>query len=196
METRVKGHNSQGNNINFDKEISGWIQCFATSDWMFLSYLTDGYYDINDDVGIARFLTTLLTGGEDVGAEPRPIPKNHDEMFLWSKNFDMIKKYLLIAGCNKKIEYSGDNGFSFDQIYGILKSRPMIIGTYKIGGLPGGHIIVADHIDPNGDIVVKDPAGDARMNYKAGSGDGAVYPLQMCKDHFGQNGKIHSIYEV
>jgi uncharacterized protein YvpB len=56
----------------------------------------------------------------------------------------------------------------------------VIIGTFKLGGLPGGHIILLVGIDDY-DYIVNDPFGNANTNYKDKNGAGVIYPKELIK---------------
>lgn len=59
------------------------------------------------------------------------------------------------------------------------KIGPLILGTHKLGGLPGGHIIlVVDYNAKTNCLVCHDPFGNAMTNYKDHDGAYVEYPVE------------------
>ena len=66
--------------------------------------------------------------------------------------------------------------FPIEQLPHTLEAGPVIIGTNKMGGLPGGHIILlVDYDHERNAFVVNDPYGDATGNYLYAHGHGVRY---------------------
>lgn len=176
------------------KKISGWVQCFTASAWNYLSWMTDNFFQFGDKIATLRYLTYILTGGRNEFDQETEIPSDHDAMFMYEKQLFAMNHYLHdIAFSDKRMNgFIGDGG-SYDAVLQIAKKRPVIVGTYKIGGLPGGHVMILDHTGNNFNVMI-DPAGDARTNYKIPSGYGVEYSDSMCREHFGRGGRIHALW--
>lgn len=71
----------------------------------------------------------------------------------------------------------------------IVASKPVILGTKNLGGLPGGHIIIAKGVTLDG-IICNDPFGNANTSYKDTSGIDVEYKDAFLKKHFSN----HVIY--
>ena len=167
---RKIGYNSQRNNIAV-KGLSGSVQCFATSAWMFLSYFAPEKYKVDDDKTLSYFVGDVTRNAAS------------DE-FEWSKQAAMIQKYLDAAGVKKKVKLgidldTGDGLVSPDALVKLLDENPVIIGTKKLGGLPGGHIILGVDATPDGHVIVNDPYGNANGNYSDANGEGVIYSTAM-----------------
>lgn len=180
---RKIGYNSQRNNAAV-KGLSGAVQCFATSAWMFLSYYAPNTYKADDDAGLARFVADVTKNGRS-------------NEFEWSVQAATIQKYLAAAGVKKvvrlEIDLNKDTGLlSPDDLRAKLASGPVIIGTKKLGGLTGGHLILAVDNAPDGKVYHNDPYGDANTMYSDPNGESVLYTTEMYdKEH---PGFIRAIY--
>jgi hypothetical protein len=94
------------------------------------------------------------------------------------------------AGLNKWLHEKGVQGnamlnlnASFADIRQVLNSGPVVIGTNKMGNLPGGHVILGVGKDDLS-IICLDPFGDARNNYTDGTGDSVYYYDEFLKKYF------------
>lgn len=161
--------------------LTGSVQCFATSAWMFLSFYRPDKYKADDDAGLAAFVAEVTK-------------RSKDDEFEWKAQADMIEKYLgdtVFLGINLN---TGDGIVTLEDLRERLKSGPVIIGTKKMGGLPGGHIILAVDNTPDGKFYCNDPYGDANTGYKDKNGENVIYHAAMFdKEHPGA--LIRAIYK-
>lgn len=181
---RKIGYNSQRNN-KVVNGLSGAVQCFATSAWMFLSYYAPDKYKADDDAGLADFVAAVTK-----------FSKNDE--FEWSKQAALIQLYLMRADVKKTvtlgIDLNKDKGLlSPEDLAEKLKAGPVIIGTKKLGGLPGGHIVLAADVTPDGKLYVNDPFGDANTGYNDVNGENVIYTIGMI-DKENPDGPIRGIY--
>jgi len=157
---RKIGYNYQTDNI-IALGIRGSSQCFSTCDWMFLSYYCQ-LYKVNDDPMIKQYIEAL--GKEDV-----------NKIFEWEAHRMQIQKWLFVQNVPGLMK---QELISKDKLKELLKTRPVIIGTKKMAGLPGGHIILG--VDVDGDnIICNDPYGNALTNYKSKNGENVQYVFEM-----------------
>lgn len=169
---------------NWAGKLSGYRQCFYSAAVIFQSYFLtaitnwktfyEEYVDSTEATvgkpGIAERLFPNLTGR--TGA-------------FWAVHLAAIKENVPFKNFQFK------ENLSFEELKKIIETRPAIIGTNKIGGLPGGHIIVAVRNAPGG-VVVKDSYGNANTNYKDHNGDEIVIKDELLKKHFAKR----AIYEI
>ena len=167
---RKVGYNCQRDNFTIDG-IPGSSQCFATSAWMFLSFYSP-HYAAGDDVGLKQYIS-------DVTAT------NSTNEYEWAAHQAMITKYMSRAGVSGtvKLGINLDNGNGLltpTDLYDKLTIGPVIIGTKKMAGLPGGHIILGVDVAPNGaGVICNDPYGSALTGYSDHNGEAVIYPVTM-----------------
>lgn len=173
-------YNSQRDNYTVGG-VNGYSQCFSTSAVMLLSYLAPNVYKA-DDATIKQYITDLTVGN----------------MFEWSRQAAMIQRYLDKAGApytvKLGIDLTHDTGLlTPEDLREKLAFAPVIVGTKKMAGLPGGHIILAIDNTPDGKYCVNDPYGDANTGYKDANGAGVIYHSGLFDpEHPGA--KIRAIY--
>jgi len=168
--------NSQRNNFDFAGKFKGYQQCFATSAWMFMSFFSD-FFRADDDKQLAKYVDDVCNevGESGIGEEEAKYHKlSGNSAYYWLVQSAGIKKWLGSAG--KKIAISYDSQSTADKIKSALKDSPVIVGTNRLGGLKGGHIILIADIDGE-DFIVNDPYGNARTNYTDHNGDSVRYPV-------------------
>lgn len=179
------GYNSQRDNAAV-RGLSPHVQCFATSAWMFLSYFAPEKYPYNNDELLSYYIMDVIRNGKD-------------KEFEWKDQAEMIQKYLDAAGVQKKVHLaidlnSGRGKLSIADLEAVLKVSPVIVGTKKMGGLPGGHIILAKGAVTDHFISCNDPYGNANSNYSSADGDGVLYHYSMFDKADPEN--IRGIYAV
>lgn len=192
-------YNSQRDNIDFAGKFPGWMQCFSTCAWMFISYyypIYDGdndellslyVDDVEDSVGIAGT-------AEKVIARLKLKIKGHSS-FYWKIHQEAIQYRL--TPTSKEIIYN--EHFPINQLPEIIKAGPVIIGTNKLGGLPGGYIILlVDYINKFEDLfIINDPYGDATTNYSNRWGESVGYGKKLLEKHINYgNNQCRVIYAV
>jgi hypothetical protein len=84
-----------------------------------------------------------------------------------------------------------DKNISYEQLRALINDGPVILQTDKMGGLRGGHIILAIDYNDYG-IICHDPFGDAVTNYTDHDGDAVVYSDLYLRKYTGD--KIRCIY--
>jgi len=181
--------NSQRNNYDFAGKFKGYQQCFATSAWMFMSFFSE-LFRADDDKQLSRYVDDVCNevGETGIGEEEAKYNKlSGNSAYYWLVQVAAIKKWLGQAG--KKIAISYDSETTADKIKSALKNSPVIVGTNRLGGLKGGHIILIVDIDGE-DFIVNDPYGNAQTNYKDHNGDSVRYPVAWLSKYLSG----HSIY--
>lgn len=180
-------YNSQRNNKTV-KSLAPSVQCFATSAWMFLSFYAPEKYRGDDDAALSWFVGDVTM-------------KAASDEFEWSAQAAMIQKYLDAAGVRKKVKLgidldTGNPLTPVDQLRALLTAGPVIVGTKKMGNLPGGHIILAiDNADDGAGVICHDPYGDARLNYSSADGASVVYPVFMFDAKY-PAGPVRTLYAI
>jgi hypothetical protein len=171
MEGKMRqiGYNNQRDNF-IVAGIKGSSQCFATAAWMFMSFYTDKY-EARDDTGLKKYIADLTANDAQ-----------HE--YEWEAQRNEIQKYLNDAGIKGKVKlginlFTGVPLVSADALKALLKQGPVIIGTSKMAGLPGGHLILGVDVTDNGSIICHDPYGNALTGYKDQNGEAVTYPISM-----------------
>lgn len=182
---RVIEYNEQRDNFDFKGIFKGSCQCFSTTVWMFLSFFCS-LFKAKDDKMLATFVDDVcnLVGSpgiaEDIAKE-YSLDVKDNLAYQWLIQEHAIQKWLWsksVKGTTVlKVDLRTGRGLaSWDEIRQALKISPVIIRTYKMGGLPGGHIILIVDIDGN-DLICNDPYGDARTGYKNINGENVRYSI-------------------
>ena len=186
-------YNSQRDNINFGGKFPGFWQCFTTCAWMLMSFYSDKYV-ATDDEGLSNYLddievTAGKTGiGEKIKHKYKWITGHTSEWWLTQQAG--IEEYLWRAGVKGNAVFR-DMTASFDELRSLLDGGPVIIGTSKLGGLPGGHIILAIGYNSEG-IICHDPYGNAVTGYRSAAGGGVLYGDAYLRNFTGE--KIRCMY--
>lgn len=183
---RRVGWNKQRNNPNFNNVFSGSKQCFGTSGWMFMSFFAPDKYKYDDDQMLSQYIddVTNIVGKPGIAEELKGKNYKSNTEYEWLVEKAGIEKWLHNAGVQGKIVYNYTTNEAptntWDDIKNALKISPVIIGTTKMGGLPGGHIILLT--DCEGDnFQVNDPYGNALTNYVDQNGEAVIYSLEYLK---------------
>jgi hypothetical protein len=191
---RKIGYNSQINNKSFRGVFPGSKQCATTSAWMFMSYYTN-LIKAEDDDGLAEYLDDV-----EVRVGYRGIAEQIIARMPWISGFSSMWYKVQEAGITKWLNSRGVFGYAkFSEslttkdLPQLVEAGPVIIGTNKLGGLPGGHIILI--VDQNnGDYIVNDPFGNAITKYKNKDGHEVRYPKGWLHNYVNYSGKIRVIY--
>ena len=187
------GYNSQRDNIDFAGKFPGFWQCFTTCAWMFMSYYSKSI-DATDDNGLASYLddVEMMIGKPGIGEKIRNkydwIKGHTSEWWLVQQNG--IEEYLWKRGVTGNAIFK-DQTIGYDSLNGLLDVGPVILGTNKLGGLKGGHIILAVGYTPEG-IICHDPYGNAIKKYASAAGANILYPDGFLRIATGE--KIRCIY--
>lgn len=180
------GYNAQDNNIDFGKVFPGWAQCMTTCAWMLMCFLCPSMKS-NDDNSLAQYLDDVEVdiGNPGIGEWVKrkfPWINGHTSYWWLTQKYGM-EKWLWRNGIAGEAVF--ENGVPFEKLQEFLTYGPVIMGTDKIGGLPGGHIILVSGISATG-YIIKDPFGNAMTNYKSKNGDGVLYPAFYLREHAGE----------
>lgn len=187
------GYNSQRNNFDFAGKFKGWAQCFSTCAWMFMSFYSENII-ATDDAGLSDYVDDVdATVGkpgiaEDIVRKTKYITGKTS--LWWDVQKEGIEKWLWKNGCHGLAVFQ-ERPLSDASFSELIKKGPVILGTTKMGGLPGGHIILAIGETDRG-IICHDPFGDARGNYISHDGNAVEYPREFLKKYIGQ--KVRCIY--
>lgn len=188
------GYNSQRDNLSFGGKFPGFWQCFTTCAWMLISFYTPEKYRFNDDTGLAGYLDDVeaTVGKPGIGEAIRKkynwITGHTSEW--WAVQQAGITAWLNRAGVAGSAVFC-DQTVDFADLPKLIERGPVILGTKKLGGLPGGHIILAIGYEPGG-IICNDPYGNAVTNYKGRNGEAAFYSDALLQPATGQ--KIRCMY--
>jgi hypothetical protein len=185
---RIVGFNSQRDNFDFNGAFHGWQQCFSTAVWMLMSFWTDRI-KFDDDTALSKYVDDVSDAvgspgiGEKVKAEHKEIVGN--TAYWWEVHRVGINTYLSAAGVSGECIHTSNARYA--DVIELLKNGPVVLGTDKLGGLPGGHIILAVDVAENGGIIINDPYGDANTFYKNVNGAGVIYPESLLSPHLSGN---------
>ena len=186
-------YNSQRDNISFAGKFPGFWQCFTTCSWMLMSYYCDKI-KAGDDKGLSLYLDDVeaIVGkpgiGEKIKNKYNWIKGHTSEWWLVQRNG--IEAWLWQQGSRGNAVFR-DLTVPFDDLRSLINGGPVILGTSKLGGLPGGHIILAIGYDDDG-IICHDPYGNALAQYESANGAGIMYPDIILKAATGE--KIRCMY--
>lgn len=174
-------YNNQRDNYNFEGKDPGGRQCFSTSSIMAVSYATGARIPATDAT-IKAYHDDLeqMVGspglGEEMAATNKEI-KGHSSRY-WIVQQEGINRILSKNGFQKKAVFRSGTLKDIDEA---LRHRPVILGTKKIGGLSGGHIILVLE-KQNNEYICHDPFGDACTRYASTQGDYVRYSAKLLED--------------
>lgn len=173
-------YNSQRDNKNFNGTFPGWRQCFSTCSWMLMSFYSKEII-VSDDIGLSKYLDDVEVSIGSKGIGEKIFKSEGASSFWWTVQQAGITKWLNDHGINGSAEfYDCTKGF-FD-LKNILDHDPVIIGTSKLGGLSGGHIILVTGYD-SVSLIINDPFGDANTNYGLHNGHQVHYNFNFLMQH-------------
>ncbi|MCK5606136.1 hypothetical protein KAR91_29830 [Candidatus Pacearchaeota archaeon] len=181
------GYNSQIDNDDFKGRFSGWRQCFTTSAWMFMSFYSKNIA-AEDDFDLSVYFDDVeaSVGTPGIGEKIKRKYKwiTGSTSLWWLTQKEGVEKWLWKNGVEGDALFCEED--EFPNFYALLRHGPVILGTKKIGGLRGGHIILLTGFEKNGDYIVHDPFGDATTNYANRNGECVIYPESMLRKHTGK----------
>jgi len=170
--------NNQRDNNSAGGLFPGSWQCFTTSQWMKGSHYT-GKVNALDDKGLFEYLNNMEISipGKGIGEELT----RGTSIKKWSSiHWEIQQKAFTRMLNDYGIEgYDIFNTLNYEQIRQYILYGPVTVGTYQLGGLPGGHIILCIGIDRVGSLIFNDPYGDARTGYKEQNGAKVIYPKSL-----------------
>lgn len=172
------GYNSQRDNFNFNGAFSGYSQCFSTSAWMLMSYFCPAGINVADDIGLAAYIRDVDTAVNADARVAKSIQDNdHTITGHTSLYWEVQKAGIQMWLSNRKINGQAITEYnaSYDRMKQLIDKGPVIIGTDKMAGLPGGHIILGIGKD-DANTIVNDPFGNAVLAYSVSDGSGCEYP--------------------
>lgn len=188
-------YNSQRDNFNFKGLFRGSCQCFSTTAWMLLSFFAPQKYFATDDDGLKAYVDDVcnLVGTKGIAemiAQAEGLSTKNNLAYEWTVQRAAIAKWLWsvsVAGapvCDINLD-TGKGLLSWQDLPAVLEKSPVILGTTKMGGLSGGHIILV--VDIAGDVLIcHDPYGDATTNYTVQSGNYVRYPMAWIRPYTGE----------
>lgn len=187
-------YNSQRDNFDFAGEFPAWKQCFSTCAFMFLSYYCSDI-DGDDDIMLSRYIddVEVKVGREGIGE--KIFSQMGFSSFWWYVQAAGIQKWLDDRNVTGKIKFENTT-LSYNKLHDIMDSgQPIILGTNKLGGLSGGHIILLVDSVLQG-FIVHDPFGNANTEYEDIDGEGVLYRDSFLLPHtvYKNPDKVRCIY--
>lgn len=175
LEPRIKGKTGVFKN--------SW-QCFDTCAWMLLSWISPDIYRYNDDNGLERYLDDVEVSVGEPGVAEKLSHKKSGTSYFFDIQRAGIQKWADEAGVPGKAIFK-EKKIKFDDLPDIIvENSPVILSTHGLGGTRG-HIILAVGSSTE-HIIVNDPFGDARDNYKDDFGEGVFYEKKWLKKFTGE----------
>jgi hypothetical protein len=181
---RIIGYNSQRDNFDFKGLFSASCQCFSTSAWMLLSFYVKSII-ATDDQGLKRYVDDVsdTVGVPGVGEKIKRLHSyiSGNSAYWWDVQKAGIESWLDHLGGRCVFK---DGNCTMTELVEQLSKGPVIIGTNKMGGLPGGHIILA--VDCEGkSLICNDPYGNALTSYRNVNGEMVYYPIDWIRKFIG-----------
>jgi len=188
-------YNSQRDNFSFDGKLPGYVQCFSTCAWMFSSFYVSAI-NAKDNVGLKHYVDNVEVTIGKPGIGERVKKKFNwitgRTSYWWLTQKYGIEDLLWRNGVVGNIEFIDINAkCGLDTVKTLLLKGPVILGTKKMGGLSGGHIILVSGYTAGG-FYVNDPYGNALKKYKDHDGDSILYPYDFLRRYTGKH--IRCIY--
>jgi len=147
-----------------------------------------------DDKGLAQYVDDVEATVGKPGIAEKVMRKikfiTGKTSLWWAVQKEGVEAWLWRNGVKGAAIFRESN-LGFDSLSEILKTGPVILGTTKMGKLPGGHIILAIGETPEA-IVCNDPYGDALGNYINQDGRAVEYPKTFLRKYTGE--KVRCIY--
>lgn len=180
------GYNSQRDNYSFGGRFSAWSQCFSTCAWMFLSFYSPRV-EADNEAGLRWYVDEVEA---QVGGRPG-IAERVIRKFRWISGYTSLWWLVQKAGVEYVLRVHGvagggvfrESNGTAEEMSARLERGPVILGTSRLGGLRGGHIIlvIGRESDANGRLqwIVHDPFGDANANYSRENGAAVRYDAEM-----------------
>lgn len=190
---RKVGYNSQRDNYDFGGLFKAACQCFSTAAWMFMSWF-DEKIIAGDDVALKGYVDNVsdIVGSAGIGER---IKRNFsfitgNSAYWWQVHKAAIEERLCFPVTFR------DGDMTLAELIEKVRLGPVIVGTNKLGGLPGGHIILL--VDTDGiSFTVNDPYGNAVSRYANKNGEAVSYPIDWLKQYMGDTygSRIRAIYK-
>lgn len=193
-------YNSQRNNKSVFAgagKFSAWNQCFTSCAVMLMSYYCEDIKGDDDDF-LARYLFDIEDSLNKNGLGAEVAEHNHltgNSSYYFIVQAEGITQYLKNHGCDGEAFFKV---IRIDDLPALVQSGPVIVGTDKLGGLPGGHmILLCDVQDEGKSFIVNDPFGNAYSKYVDTDGDGILYKFDDFKNKLKPgNGKCNVLFWV
>ena len=176
---RLIAYNSQRDNYSFRGKFSGFRQCFSTCAWMFMSYYSKRI-QAQDDKQLAWYVDQVEATVGAVGIAEK-IRQRYQYIKGKTSQWWLVQKAgieFILKSHSVKGHCVFSEKASWQDLDACLKKGPVIVGTKKLGGLAGGHIILIVDTARNG-YIANDPFGDGLYsNYQKTNGHGVFYGKQ------------------
>lgn len=184
-------YNSQRDNFDFNHQFKASCQCFATSAWMFMSWYDDKIHG-DDDTALKDYVDNVSDAVGSPGIGERIKRKfafiTGNAAYWWQVHKAAIEERLCFP-----VQFR-DGDMTLSELTEAVRLGPVIIGTSKLGGLPGGHIILL--VDTDGiNFYANDPYGNAYSRYSDTHGANVCYPIEWFVKFIG-NGKGSGIRAI
>lgn len=176
---RKIAYNSQRDNAEFGGRFKAYNQCFSTCAVMFMSHYTPQIAG-DDDKFLSKYLYDI-----EATLNPSGLGARLKLKYKWIKGATSLWWLIQKDAINDYLHHYGVKGNAcfydaqllIEQLPEFLRLGPVIIGTKRMGGLPGGHIILlVDYDRAKHEFIVNDPFGNATTNYKDHNGAAVRYP--------------------
>jgi len=179
---RQIGYNSQRDNFAFAGKFSGYKQCFSTSAFMFMSFYSDKI-NVKDDKQLAWYVDQVEAGVGEKGIAERvkaklPWIPAMGSSYWWNVQCQAITEVLNIHKVKSNAIFTDAGNWS--ELENRLILGPCIVATTKMGGLPGGHIVLFVDMDED-NYILNDPFGNPLTEYKDSNGEGIKIPKKWIK---------------
>lgn len=169
-------YNNQRDNVTYGT-FSGHRQCFTTCAWMLMSYYSD-MIDGTSDRAMSAYFDDVEDSVGKAGIGER-VKRRYD----WIKGNTSYWWLVQQAGINEWLKRYGVKGHAvfadscpMDKLIDLVNKGPVIVGTKRLGGLSGGHIILLiGYNEEQRSFNVHDPYGSAVRNYTDENGENVVY---------------------
>lgn len=190
-------YNSQRNNQSVfgQNTFSAWCQCFSTCAVMLMSYFSNNISG-DDDEFLAKYVGEMDDQVNKAGYGEAVAEKLKIDPHAHSSYYFAIQE----AGITKFLDRHGYAAKSilqmpFSELPALVKERPCILSTNKLGGLPDGHMILLCDYDENKKAFPSnDPFGNANTNYADTNGESVLYGYEMLRQVAGDYCNILTIY--
>lgn len=160
-------------NLTYYTQRNNWgdsySECFPTS--MVMAMVNNGVEKV--DPTLRKFMI------DDLFAHFIELTyRSKEAKYYWDKEKDSCIKWL-----NKSPYFNNSSkhyvawieGATYEQICKeIDEGYTVVLGTYKLGGLKGGHVLTVVGYDENRNFILYDPFGDPNTNYKSKNGKGVL----------------------
>lgn len=176
-------YNKQRDNHSFGGKDYGNCQCMTTSVWMLMSYYTPKIKG-DDDKGLALYHDDVEIKVGKPGIAEKLVQQYNwitgKTSRWWLIQRDASTIWLNKMGVPGKTIFK--EGGSWIELDEALYNGPVVLGTKKLGGLRGGHIILVIE-KSGGQYICHDPFGDAMTNYENHDGSYIKYPEHYLRSH-------------